>query len=74
MADPNIVGHIELTCAGCGFTGTPIVSAAHDCADFLRDSKERSYQGYCGNCGQPTDTLPCPHCEGRHIDSEKRTK
>lgn len=19
-------------------------------------------EGRCGNCGKPTDTLPCPHC------------
>lgn len=26
-------------------------------------------QGYCGN-GHPTDTLPCPACEGREVDRD----
>jgi hypothetical protein len=31
VSDPNIEGQIELTCALCGFRGTPLVAAAHDC-------------------------------------------
>lgn len=32
----------------------------HDVTE--EDPVREDVQGYCGSCGLPTNTLPCPHC------------